>query len=135
MMKKEAMQTEGGGWSRMVRALCAGVPAGAAVMGLMTVAFAAAIFFGKLPTSAFLPMAQVSAFSGALAGGFFAARRAGGRGAAVGGLTGAVLMAVLTAAALIASGQGPGGVTVTRMIVMPLCGAVGGIIGMNLRRR
>ena len=134
-MKNEAVQAERGRWSGMIGALCAGVTAGAIVLGLLTVCFAAVISLGRLPSSAFSSFAQLAAFVGALVGGFLGARRAGGRGAVVGAVTGAALFAVLTASALIVSGKAPGGTTVTRLIAMPLCGAVGGILGVNLRRK
>ena len=63
------------------------------------------------------------------------ARMIRAKGALFGAITGFVLFAVLFIISVSAAGETLGMATLIKLISMPVAGALGGILGVNLRKR
>lgn len=91
---------------------------------------AAAVAFLQIPTELLPTVSLVAVGCGAMAAGIFAGYLGGSRGMIEGGITGALLFVLLTAGS-IAAGAFSGEQMIAKLIVMLICAAVGGIIGVN----
>lgn len=113
-------------------ALGAGV--GVAATMLLIIAFAAVLASVDLPESSPVIIASVCIGLGALLGGFVSAKRNGHSGLLCGLLCGAVVFLLFAFVALII-GSDIGITFIIRLLVALLFGGIGGIMGINLRRK
>ena len=122
--------------SKLVKAVGIGTAASFAVMlaalclicGLMMML--SAIPFDSLPY-----ITLIAAAAGVFAGGYISAAITGSGGLIVGVLCGAASFLVLLLIGLCAGTSSPGAVTIIRLIVCVLFGALGGVKGVNRREK
>lgn len=120
---------------RWLRPLLVGVCVGVVVGTLFLLGAALLLKAADLPTGATTPLAMGAAGLGALAAGFAAALVAKERGLLVGALCGTLTYLLLLLVGLIRSGGVEGGYALTKWAVLTVCGAVGGLIGVNRKKR
>ena len=119
-----------------VRPLVVGVVAGTLTVIVSTVAMAALLLTQDLPQNSVTPLALVTLVIGSFVGGVFAARTANQNGWLIGLATGGVLFFLLMITggfALLRDVQASH--TWVKLAVMLAASAVGGIVGINLRKR
>ena len=119
-----------------VRPLLVGVLASVLAVVLSTMAMAALLLTQDLPQNSVTPLALVALVIGAFVGGFFAARAANQNGWLIGLATGGimfVLLIIVGGFALLRDVQVSH--TWVKLAVMLAASAVGGIVGINLRKR
>lgn len=121
--------------SRRVKAETAGVLTGT-VISVLIVALMSFIFvkIGTVPDTAAVPCALAALCIGAFLGGYICAKTAGSFGMMMGALSGFFLFVILLAAGC-AAGSEPGIVSLLRLAAAVLCGALGGIAGVNKKKR
>ena len=133
-MKNEAAKS-GSGTSKIVKSVMAGTVVGSVV--LVLTACLVSFVIVKLQTvnaGTIAPAALLSACFGALAGGYTAAMIQKSMGMATGALCGFVMTLLFLLAGMAAGGE-IGTVTLLRSILMTLGGAVGGVLGVNKKRK
>lgn len=81
--------------------------------------------------SAAVPLSCIAYGIGALFGGFLTAKKLGTRGLASGALTGLIFFVALYIIGAVMHMLGNGGLAFIKLFLSLLCGAVGGIIGVN----
>ncbi|MBE6757289.1 MAG: TIGR04086 family membrane protein [Ruminococcaceae bacterium] len=121
---------------RWVRPLGAGVLTGILACAISLLAMAALLLTQDTPQNSIPPLALVALVTGAFTGGLFAARAAGQNGWLMGLMTGGVLFLLLMTAggfALLKDVQTAH--TWVKLAVMLGASAVGGIVGINVRKR
>ena len=106
-------------WGRMAKPVLIGVAAGAV----------------GIPQAAVTPMAVAAAAIGAFVGGFVAARIAKTRGILFGALCGLILYLLVMASGFAVLRDIRGTYAVVKLALMVVSAAVGGILGVNFRRR
>ena len=119
----------------LTRQILRSVAIGAAVGAVATVVVLSIMAAGVFPSRAVKLLAIAAAVFGALIGGLISARMAGVKGLLY-GLGAALLLFALTALvgfSLFAEARGLH--LALKAVLMSVAGAVGGIIGVNLRRR
>ncbi|MGI6265381.1 MAG: TIGR04086 family membrane protein [Acutalibacteraceae bacterium] len=121
--------------ARIIRALGIGTVAGTLVCLAGLLIMAAVLTARDMPQSVVTPLAVIAAAFGALVGGFIAARVARGRGLLMGALTGALLYLLILLAGTIWFRDALGVGLLVKLAVLVVCGGVGGILGVNLRKR
>ena len=110
--------------------LCVGV-----VVGTLLLLGAALLLQGAdLPTGAIPPLAVGAAGIGAFAAGVTAALLTGQRGLITGALCGTLLYLLLLLVGLARSGSIEGGYALIKWAVLTVCGAVGGLVGVNRKQ-
>ena len=134
-MQYERSGAESSAFGFWLRPVLAGLVGGIAAVLVLLLVFSAAVSFGGLSSSSFFSLAMAACIAGAFFAGFIGARKASCRGALFGAIGGAVLFLLLTLVALLVSGETPGSVTLIRLVAMPVSGAIGGILGVNLKKR
>lgn len=121
---------------KMAKAIIFGTVIGAIVctVMLLTVSF---IFvkMQSVPEIAVIPAAIFIVCTGAFVGGYFSARIKKSMGMAVGALSGLLMFVVLLLIGLLFSGDSFGLISLLRMILMIVSGAIGGVLGVNKRKR
>ena len=122
-------------WHRLVRALLIGVAAGTFFCLLLLLIMAAIVASQDIPTIAVAPMAVISASIGALIGGFFGARIARKNGMLIGLLIGLLLYGLILLAGTIFFQDTSSSFWLIKLAILVACGGVGGILGVNLRKR
>lgn len=122
-------------WPRLIRALLIGVAAGTLVCLLLLFIMAAIVASQDIPTVAVTPMAVIAASIGALVGGFFSARIARKNGLLVGVLCGLLLYGLILLAGTIFFQDADSSFWLIKLAIFAACGGVGGILGVNLRKR
>ncbi len=121
--------------SGIVRPVAIGVGVGAVSCLLLLFAAAAVLASGWLPQAAVMPVAVVILSLAALFGGFAAARSSRERGLLYGVGCG-MLLFFITAIAGLDVEQTVQGVSLFLKLALSVgCGALGGIVGVNLKRR
>lgn len=121
---------------RWVRPLGVGVLAGTLACAVSLLAMAALLLTQDLPQTSITPLALVVLVTGAFVGGLFAARNAGQNGWLTGLLTGGALFLLLMIVggfALLRDMQAAH--TWVKLAVMLASAAVGGIVGINLKKK
>lgn len=121
---------------RWVRPLGVGVAGGVLACMLSLLAMAGLLLTQDLPQTGVTPLALVSLVTGAFVGGLLAARTAGQNGWLMGLATGGILFLLLIIAggfALLSNMQAAH--TWVKLAVMLGASAVGGIVGINLRKK
>ena len=89
----------------------------------------------SVPTGAVTPMALVAAAAGALVGGLAAARLSRERGLLYGAGSGVLLFLLIMAAGFTLVPEVSGSMLAFKLALMVGCGALGGILGVNMKRR
>lgn len=118
-----------------VRPLLVGLCVGVLCCTLLLLLAALAIQSVEIPRAAVTPLATVAAGIGAFAGGLAAALAAGRRGLVMGALCGILLFVIILLAGLArATGIDPGYAAI-KLAVLTVAGAIGGVLGVNRKRR
>ncbi|GAA6514120.1 TIGR04086 family membrane protein [Merdimmobilis hominis] len=130
---KNKPKNEPVGYLKFVRPLLVGCGVGAAVCAVILMALALAMSIKDLPQSLVEPLAVFAVALGAFCGGFCSAKIVREKGLLLGICCGAVLFCVLAFFGV--GGEGFGTAGLIRLAVIPLCGGVGGILGVNTRSR
>lgn len=120
--------------AQIYRSVALGSLSGVAVTILVMLLMAVLLSSVDLPESAPGVMSTACIGLGALLGGFIAAKRNGRHGLLVGFISGTVMYIIFALLAL-ALGSGVGMIFITRLIVAAVMSALGGVLGINLRRK
>ncbi len=111
-----------------------------AICGIAAVLLIAALFSfiivksESVNYSLLIPFGIVAACIGTFGGGFISARISGSAGMLIGTVNG-VLMFVLLLGAGAVIGEMPEAVSLLRLVLMVLSGAIGGVVGVNGKRK
>ena len=122
-------------FGRFIRPLLIGVAVGILVCTLLLLLMAAVIQRVDVPRGAALPLAVVAAAVGAFAGGLTAALISRQRGLLLGAISGLVLFLLVLLAGLARYAAVDGPTALLKAVVLVVAGAVGGVLGVNRRRR
>lgn len=122
-------------WNRIVRAVVIGTVIGTVVCLLLLVVMAAIIAAQDVPSVAVAPMAVIAAAAGALVGGFFCARIARQKGLLWGALCGLLLYLLILLAGTIWFRDSQSSYWLIKLAILASCGGVGGVLGVNLKKR
>ena len=120
---------------RFVRPVAWGLLVGAVLCVVLLLVCSLILATQDIPQAAVTPLALVAAAAGALCGGFVAARIANENGWLLGAICGCLLYVLIALAGLIFLQGVQGEAVLLKLAVLVACGAVGGILGVNLRRR
>ena len=120
---------------RWVRPLLVGLCVGVLCCTLLLLLAAFLIRSVEIPRAAVTPLAVAAAGIGAFAAGLAAALTAGQRGLVTGALCGLLLFIIILLAGLFRSSGIDLGYTAVKCAVLTVAGAVGGVLGVNRRRR
>lgn len=120
--------------SRVVRSLAIGTAVGI-VCGALLMLAAAAVMASVGTSAAVLPAALAVIAMAAFAGGFTAARLFKERGLLIGAACGALLFAVTVLGGLGVDGTTSGVMALLKPIIAVGFGALGGVSGVNLKRK
>ncbi|MBQ5840407.1 MAG: TIGR04086 family membrane protein [Clostridia bacterium] len=122
-------------FGRLIRPLLIGVAVGILVCTLLLLLMAAVIQRVDVPLGAALPLAVGAAAVGAFAGGLTAALISRQRGLLLGAVSGLVLFLLVLLAGLARYAAVDGSTALLKAVVLMVAGAVGGVLGVNRRRR
>ncbi|MBQ2779989.1 MAG: TIGR04086 family membrane protein [Clostridia bacterium] len=128
-------QQESSATYRVLRPLLWGVLVGVVSCLLVLLMMAAVLAAGDIARSAITPLAVAAAVFAALVGGFLTARLRGEKGWLFGAACGLILYVLVMLTGLIMTQQLKGGYAFLKLVLMVLAGAVGGVLGVNRRRR
>jgi putative membrane protein (TIGR04086 family) len=120
---------------RILRPLITGVVAGALCCVLVLVVMAAIMAAKDIPKVAVTPMAVVAAAFGAFMGGVVAAKISKEKGLLYGAGCGLLLFLLVMIAGFAVLRDVRGTLLIVKLAVLVGCGAVGGIVGVNIKRR
>lgn len=120
-------------WRPWLLPLLPGVGVGIVGSTLLLLLMAVLITQVDVPQGMLAPLAVSAAGVGAFAGGLTTALCAGRRGLVMGALCGGVLYVILLLAGLLSTGDINPGYAILKLAVLTLCGAIGGILGVNRR--
>ncbi len=132
-MKKTSEQT--GMVGRILRPILIGTSASSIVCMVVLALSALCVAALQVPKTVLTPLAVSCAGIGCLSGGLIAARISRERGLLYGAACGLLLFLIFEFIGLLAFGDIGGVYAIVKAVVMTLCGAVGGIAGISLRRR
>ena len=120
---------------RFLRPVIIGAVVGALCCTLLLAVMAAIVASQDIPKAAITPMAIVAAAAGAFFGGFAAARIAKEKGLLIGGACGLLLFILVALAGFAFLKEIRGAYILVKLAVMLVLSALGGVIGVNLRKR
>ena len=120
---------------RIVRPLLWGMLIGMISCLLLLLLMAAVLAAGDIPKTAITPLAVSAAVVGAVIGGFLTARLRGENGLLFGAVCGVLLYIVVMIVGFSIMHELRGGYALLKLSLMLLAGAVGGVLGVNGRRR
>ena len=120
---------------RFLRPVIIGAVVGALCCTLLLAVMAAIVASQDIPKAAVTPMAIVAAAAGAFFGGFAAARIAKEKGLLIGGTCGLLLFILVALAGFAFLKEIRGAYILVKLAVMLVLSALGGVIGVNLRKR
>ncbi len=121
--------------ARMIRPVVWGVGVGAVVCTALLMIAAAIMTAVTVPSSAVTPIAMVIAALAACVGGWVTARISRERGLLFGAVCGLVLFLLITAIGLSAFQEIGGSALLIKAALMIGCGALGGVLGVNTKRK
>ena len=121
-------------WQTVLRPLALGLCAGVVCCTLWLLLAAMLINTVDIPQTAVAPLAVFAAGLGAFAAGLVTALVTGCRGLMWGAVCGALLYLVLLVAGLARTGGVDGGYALLKLVVLTLCGGVGGLLAVNRKR-
>lgn len=119
---------------RFLRPVFIGAFVGAIGCLLVLLLMAAVLAAVDVPKAAITPLAVAAAAFGAFIGGLVAARMAREKGLLLGAACGLVLFLILLVAGFAVLKEIRGTYAVVKLLVLIGCGAVGGVLGVNLRK-
>ena len=120
---------------RFLRPVIIGAVVGALCCTLLLAVMAAIVASQDIPKAAITPMAIVAAAAGAFFGCFAAARIAREKGLLIGGACGLLLFILVALAGFAFLKEIRGAYILVKLAVMLVLSALGGVIGVNLRKR
>ena len=120
---------------RIGRPVLWGIAAGGVITSLLLLLMALGMTAWDLPQAVIAPLATVAAAVGAFVGGLIAARIARQQGLLVGALCGVLLYALILLTGLTHVADMQATSILIKWAILIACGAVGGILGVNLKRR
>lgn len=120
---------------RFLRPVLLGVCVGALVCVVVLLLLAVLLTVTDIPKAAVTPMAVAAAGIGAFFGGLTAGALAKEKGWLFGLTTGAVLYLLIFLMALPRLPEVSGSYALIKLLILIGCGAVGGMVGVNTRRR
>lgn len=118
-----------------LRPLLIGTAVGVVCCTLLLLVMAAVVSSVDIPRAATVPLAVTAAAVGAFLAGLAAALAAGRHGMAVGAASGALLFLVILLAGFIRYAGVDGGYALLKAAVLIVMGGLGGVLGVNRRRR
>ena len=118
-----------------LRPLLIGTAVGVVCCTLLLLVMAAVVNAVDIPRAATVPLAVAAAAIGAFAAGLAAALTAGRHGLAVGAASGVLLFLVILVAGFIRYAGVDGGYALLKAAVLMVMGGLGGVLGVNRRRR
>lgn len=126
----------GGALRKWIRPLAFGILSGAAACLLTLLLLAALLTAQDIPQVAIMPLALVAATVGAFVGGFVSGRLCGQNGWLIGAAAGLglFLLLVIAGAFSMFSNSETSGMWL-KLAIMPVTGAVGGIVAVNVRKK
>ncbi len=122
-------------FGRWLRPLLIGVAVGILCCTLLLLLMAALIQRVDVPRGAALPLAVGAAAVGAFAAGLTAALVSGQRGLALGAVSGFMLFLLVLLAGLARYAAVDGPTALLKAVALVVAGAIGGVLGVNRRRR
>lgn len=120
---------------RIGRPVLWGVAVGGIVTTLLLVLMAVVMTVRDIPQGIVTPLATAAAAIGGFVGGLTAARIAKRQGLLIGALCGALLYALIWVTGMGHAGELQAVSVLIKWAILIACGAVGGIVGVNMRRR
>lgn len=134
-MKNDKSQNDGL-FAKMAKAVISGTIIGA-IMCMLMLIIVSFVFvkIQSVPETAVVPAAIFIACAGAFVGGYFAARIRKSTGMAVGAISALLMFIILLLVGMLFMGDNFGVVSFLRMVLMLLSGAIGGVLGVNKRKR
>lgn len=130
-----SQNTTGSFTQQWLRPLLIGVAVGIVCCMLLLLAMAAVVKAVDVPRAATLPMAVAAAAIAAFAAGLTAALIARRHGLIIGAASGALLFLVILIAGFIRYTGVDGGYALLKAAVLIVMGGLGGVLGVNRRRR
>ena len=130
-----AHQEEPSVMTKWIRPLLTGTIAGLLCCFAALLLFSAIMAAQDIPQMAVTPMAVVAAAFGAFIGGLISARAAGSRGLLYGAACGAVMYLIVMIAGFAVLKDIRGIYALVKLAVMVGCAGIGGVIGVNMRKR
>jgi putative membrane protein (TIGR04086 family) len=134
-MATRTQTAENQGAIRAVKPVAVSVLVGAAVSALLLLGMAYILSSRTVPQFAVDPMASVSLAGGGLASGLCCARIMRRKGLLYGAVCGALLTVIVLIVGLILDDGGFGVPTLFKALVLLLPAMLGGVLGVNARRR
>ena len=134
-MRTDRVNSDQGRVFSKVRPVLLCLSAGAVVLAVALVAFSALLTAQSSPQAMISPLSIVASILGALVAGLVTARLTGRQGALYGAITGLLLFGVLFAISLVTWHEQFDVQAIIRLAAMILAGALGGILGVNLKKR
>ncbi|MBQ1950124.1 MAG: TIGR04086 family membrane protein [Clostridia bacterium] len=122
-------------FSLWVRPILLGVAVGVLCCTLLLLLMALVVQTVDVPRGAALPMAIAAAAVGAFAAGLTAALISRRRGLLLGAVSGLVLFLVVLLAGFARYTAVDGGTAIIKLLVLMAAGGLGGVLGVNRRRR
>ncbi len=122
-------------WRRLLRSLIIGTILGTIVCLVMLLVMAAIITAQDIPTTAVKPMAVVAVALGSLSSGFFAAKIGRKNGLFLGGACGFLLYILILLTDTVWFQCFQGSRWFVNLIILMACGCLGGVLGVNLKKR
>lgn len=130
-----SQNTTGSFTQQWLRPLLIGVAVGIVCCTLLLLVMAAVVNAVDVPRAATVPMAVTAAALGAFAAGLTAALIARRHGLIIGAVSGALLWLVILIAGFIQYAGVDGGYALLKAAVLIVMGGLGGVLGVNRRRR
>lgn len=129
--RKEEMPIVG----KFVRPIAWGLLFGTLVCALLLLVIAAIMTAQDVPQGLVTPLAMVAAAGGSFFGGLISARIAKENGLLIGALCGLLLYVLIAFTGALFFRDAQGQYTLIKLLILTACGAVGGVIGVNLRKK
>lgn len=134
-MPQKVQVTENAGAGRILRPIAVSVVLGAVVSVAILLLFSLVVSSGSIPQSAIDPMAILAVGAGAFSAGMFCAKIVGRGGLSRGFLCGALFSVILLICSLAVPDNGLGAGAVLKTALMMISAMLGGVVGVNMRRR
>lgn len=134
-MSSRGQGSESSGRTRLVRPVAFGILAGAVVCALVLLLMAALMTARSIPQFAVDPMAGMALIAGGLVAGFSCARALRENGLTYGALCGALFTVIVLLAGLAIRDNGFGIPALLKIVFIMLSSMLGGVLGVNARRR
>jgi len=134
-MSHKGQVTESAGTGRMMRPVAVSVVLGALVCVVLLLLFSVVISAGSVPQSAIDPMAVLAVSAGAFASGLSCAKIVKRNGLVCGLCCGVIFSVIVLICSLAVPGGGLGLGALLKTMLMVFSAMLGGVVGINTRRR